>query len=402
MPSSKWFRALATLTLILLPVLAFAAAPAGPAGRNLLLNPGFERGLQGHEWMPAGWDTSDAGLSTVFFGRDTLAPHSGTHSVNIANTSTVWAFNHNWRQVVLVGREAWGKDAVFSVWTRSSGLEGRAYVMAQAYRDTVTRMAVIWGVDRDEARRRMMINPIADPILNLGWNRLTFGESETGWVRRQVRVHIPPTVNAIYVRVGLIGTGQVMFDDASLTLVPAAPQPALAANTNLLQDPGFENGALPWEWTVPPFEGAKIERDSTLAHSGRFSMRCSDMREGFTPSRMGMSHALDARPLRGKRVRVAAWFRGDSLMTTALAKIYVDTQHGMEQSGAGELLSGTFDWTHNGMEYDVPRDAEVLWAWFMLNAPCSGRMWIDDASLEVVGSTPAPATPSGAPASKRR
>ncbi len=401
MPSSMRIRALAALAFLLLPTLAFTA-PTAPPGRNLLLNPGFERGLQGHDWMPANWDTSDAGLSTVFFGRDTLAPHTGKYSVNIANTSTVWAFNHNWRQIVLVGPEAWDKDAVFSIWTRSAGVDGRAYVMVQAFRDTVTRMAVIWGVDRDEARRRMMINAIADPVLNLGWKRETFEDRDTPWVRREVRIHVPRTVNAIYVRAGLIGTGQVMFDDASLTLVPPAPLPRYALNTNILADPGFEQGADAWEWIIPPYEGAKIERDSTVSHSGRISMRCSDMTQGYTPSRMGMAQVIDARALRGKRVRIAAWFKGDSLVSTAFAKIYCDTQHGMEQSAGGELLSGTFDWTYNAMEFDVPKDVEVVWAWIMFNAPASGRIWMDDASLEVLGPAGDAAKPAGTSASKRR
>ena len=85
MPSSKWIRALVALALVTSPAFARAAAPA-PA-KNLLLNPGFERGQSGHEWMPAAWDTSDAGLTTVFFGRDTLAAHGGHYSVNVANTS---------------------------------------------------------------------------------------------------------------------------------------------------------------------------------------------------------------------------------------------------------------------------------------------------------------------------
>jgi hypothetical protein len=397
MRSSTWIRALAALVLIAVPSLSRAATlPL----HNLLLNPGFERGLQGHDWMPANWDTSDAGLSTVFFGRDTLSHHSGQYCVNIANTSNVWAFNHNWHQVVLVGREAWGKTAVFSVWSKNVGVDGRGYIMAQAYRDTVTRMAVIWGVDRDEARRRMMISPTNDPIMNLGWKRESFDDAETPWVRHEVRVRIPETVNAIYVRCGLTGTGQVMFDDASLTLVPTPPLAPVATNTNLLADPGFEAHALAWEWLVPPFEGARIERDSTVHHDGSVSMHCSNMQQGFTPSRMGMTQGLDARGLRGRHVRVSAWFKGDSLTASAVAKIYVDTQSGTEQSGAGAVLSGTFDWTYNALEYDIPKDAEVVWPYLMFEAPARGQVWMDDAKFEVLAGNSAEAAASSPPAHK--
>jgi hypothetical protein len=64
---SKFLSTLLALVLATLPITA-SAAPA----RNLLTNPGFERSLPGHDWMPAAWDTSDAGVTTAFFGRDTL------------------------------------------------------------------------------------------------------------------------------------------------------------------------------------------------------------------------------------------------------------------------------------------------------------------------------------------
>ena len=80
--------------LLLLPgiVADVTGRPASPAvrPRNLLRNPGFEQGLEGHAWMPAGWDTSQSGLPTVFFGRDTFMVHSGKYAVNIANLSTVY------------------------------------------------------------------------------------------------------------------------------------------------------------------------------------------------------------------------------------------------------------------------------------------------------------------------
>jgi hypothetical protein len=401
MRSSMWIRAFAALLFTVVPSLSHAATAATPM-RNLLLNPGFERGMQGHEWMPANWDTSDAGISTVFFGRDTLSHHSGQYSVNIANTSTVWAFNHNWRQVVLVGKEAWGKTAVFSIWTKSVGVDGRAYILVQAYRDTLTRMAVIWGVDRDEARRRMMVAATNDPILNLGWKRESFDDAETPWVRREVRVRVPESVNAIYVRGGLCGTGQVLFDDASLTLVNTPAVAPVAANTNLLTDPGFESRALAWEWLVPPFEGARIDRDSTVHHGGGTSMRCSDMAQGYTPSRMGMMQALDGRTLRGRHVRVSAWFKGDSLSSAVVAKVYSDTQHGTEQSGAGAIISGTFDWTYNSLEFDIPKDAEVVWPYLVFEAPAHGLVWMDDAGFEVLGSgTSAEAAAAPAPVGKK-
>lgn len=378
---------------------AFAHGPAAAAPRNLLANPGFEQVAPGSDWMPAAWDSSSAGLETVFFGRDTFMVHSGRYSVNVANTSTMYAMSHNWSQSVLLGPEAWGKTAVFSVWTRSNGLDGRAYILEQAYTDTVSRMAKIWGVEREEALLRLGITAINDPLRDLGWHRVQFEDPQTDWVRREARVIVRPGTNMLYVRCGLLGTGQVLFDDASVTLEPTPRAAAVAPGTNLLLDPGFEDGGLAWEWSVPPFEGARIERDTTVVHSGRVSMRALNMNDGVVTARAGLCQPVRADLLRGKRVRISAWFRGDSVSNAAFVLVGVHTRLGKQQSGTTLQLSGTFDWTKNATEFDVPEDAEQIWAWMMYNAPSSGTMWFDDASLEILGPAPRPAS---APGGRRR
>lgn len=386
MRSSFLLRAFASTALA--AVLAHApsaAAPARPAARNLLANPGFEQRLPESEWMPAAWDTSSAGLETVFFGRDSFLVHGGKYSVNVANTSTLYWMGHNWSQTVLVGREAWGRTAVFSLWTRANGLQGRAYVLAQAYTDTVSKMAVIWGVPRDEARNRLGFNGLTDPLRDLGWQRTQFEEPQTGWVRREARVIVRPGTNVIFVRCGLLGTGQVLFDDASLTLEPTPAAPPVAEGVNLLADPSFENGALAWEWAVPPFEGARIDRDTTVAHSGRASMACSRMNDGVVSARAGVCQPLRADALRGKRVRISGWFRGDSLTAGAYVLVASHSLREKRQSGTTDQLTGTFDWKYTSTEFDVPGDAVLIWAWMMLNAPVQGTLWIDDTSLEVIG-----------------
>ena len=361
-----------------------AAAPTAP-NKNLLLNPGFEKNLGSHEWMPSAWDTSEAGLSTVFFGRDTFLVHGGSHAVSIANTSTAYVMGHNWSQTLLVGREAWGKDAVLSVWTRSNGLQGRAYVMLQAYRDTITKMSRIWGVDRDAARRRMGVNQVDDPLIDLGWQRVQYDDAQSDWVRRTARVYVPYGTNVLFVRCGLFGTGQVLYDDASLTLEPAKPAVTPPVNTNLFADPGFEDGALAWEQVVPPYEGARLDRDSTVVHSGRFSLRASNMKDGLVQTRMGVVQPFSARALAGKRLRLTGWFKADSLKSTAYLKIYAHSASGLHQSPGTDLLSGTFDWTKLSIEFDVPPGTVQLWPWLVFNAPSEGTLWIDDAELVVLG-----------------
>ena len=37
------------------------------------------------------------------------------------------------------------------------------------------------------------------------------------------------------------------------------------------------------------------------------------------------------------------------------------------------------------MELDAPKDTYQVWAWLLYTAPADGRVYFDDASLEVLG-----------------
>jgi hypothetical protein len=398
MPRSLFGLALlafVSLLAIAPPVARAAAAPA-PSG-ELLANPGFESPLDEHPWMPADWDTSLTALPTVFFGRDTFLAHGGRWAVNVANTSTLVPTWHNWNQAIVVGPEVWGKDLVLSVWTRSNGLQGRAYIMLQAYRDTIGKMAKTWGLPRDPAGKRLGINKLDDPILNLGWQRRYFSDPETDWVRREVRVFVPPTVNMVYVRCGLVGTGQVIFDDASLRAEPARPAPVAAIGANLFADPGFEGDGNEWEYSLPPYAGQRIDRDTAVVHSGRASVRYSSGIEGLIQARAGACQVL-GREVAGQHVRLSAWVKTDSLkLGGAYLRLYSNSPtRGVLQSDPGDNLSLTHDWTRLAVELDVPEDAAVTWAWLAYTAPATGLVWYDDAALEVLG----PARGAAAPATK--
>jgi hypothetical protein len=348
--------------------------------------------------MPAAWDTSQTDVPTIFFGRDTFLVHSGQYAVNIANTSTLVPVWHNWSQAVVVGSETWGKDLVFSVWTRSNGLTGRAYILLQAYRDTLGKMAKIWGLSRDVTGRRLSINKMDDPLLDLGWKRLYFTDPETDWVRREVRVFVPPSVNVVYVRCGLLGTGQVIFDDASLTVVPAKPASPLPMHANLLADPGFEGDGNAWEYSMPPYDGLRIERDTTHAHSGKACIRYTSSQAGLVQARTGVCQVFDHR-LAGKRLRLSGWVKTDSLKGgLAYTRLYCNSlSQGMIQSEPGKVFSLSNDWTPVSVDLDVPADAYEIWAWFAYNVPASGLVYYDDTSLEILGPAGAASAPKPQP-----
>ena len=384
---------------------ALAVAPAGPAGApreawsaaaNRFLNPGFELSLPDHPWMPAAWDTSVSGLLSVFFGRDTFVVHGGRYAVSVANLSTLVPMAHNWSQSFIVDRNWWGKDVVYSIWTRSNGLQGRAFIRAAIYRDSLSKMARTWGVSRDHAGNALGLKPIDDPQLELGWKSLYFIDPETDWVRREVRLHIPPSSNWLRLSFGISGTGQVIFDDASLTLERAASPPALPLRTNLIKDPGFEGDGTAWEYSVPPYEGTRVERDTTLAHSGKVCMRFEDAGNGFNLVPTGACQPILNRNLGGKHVRLTGWLKTDSLSGTANLAMFFRTPQGSE-SPVPQLHSGTMDWTEISLEADTPPDTYEAWLWFMYESPARGRVYFDDVSFEVLGPAKKPEAPAPPP-----
>src|SRR6185503_7823834 len=175
---SMSLRLAACAILALGALLACPSTSRAAATGNLLANPDFETPLAGHAWMPAAWDTSWSHLPTVFFGRDTASAHGGRYCVSVANVSTLLPLWHNWSQTLLVGPEAWNKDAVFSIWTRSNGVQGRGYVLLQAYRDTIGKMSRLWSVPRDTAMRRLGFRMTSDPYVYLGMKREYFSDNE--------------------------------------------------------------------------------------------------------------------------------------------------------------------------------------------------------------------------------
>ena len=138
-------RAFALCAATLVCLLGLAGA-AHSQNRNLLGNPGFEDALGDHAWMPAAWDTSRGNTEMVFFGRDAFSARTGKFGLSVANASVTAPLWHNWSQTLYVTPDMWGKDLVFTVWSKSNGIDGRGYNSVQACRDTVGKMSLFWKI----------------------------------------------------------------------------------------------------------------------------------------------------------------------------------------------------------------------------------------------------------------
>jgi hypothetical protein len=376
-------RSLLRFTLLAALVLAASAhaAPEKPA-ENLLLNPGFEETRGG---LTVAWDSTDAGMPTVFFGRDSLERHEGASSVYVANISTAIPMWHNWSQTVLIEPSLWGKDVVLTVWTKSNGVSGRAYVLLQCFKDTVGAYAKSHEITRDEAEMRMGMPKTWDPIVSVDWRRLYFTEESTEWVKREVRAHVPRRTNVITARLGIFGTGQVFFDDATLTAVPARRPPPLPMRTNLLRDPSFEGDGNLWEYSMPPYSGLRVEIDTTTGRTGRHSARFSQGATGLIHARAGVAQAVHHPDLGGKRFRAGGWCKLDSLKGITYMRTYSHSPDTVRLGPMFGRFSFSQGWTKAEEEFETLPGTVELWVWAVYNVPADGIVWWDDLYLEYLG-----------------
>jgi hypothetical protein len=297
----------------------------------------------------------------------------------------VW---HNWNQMISNAGNLVNKDLELTAWVRSSqmGGGGRGYVMLQAYRDTVMNKALAEGITREQARVQMGYKFADDPQLETGWARRYFSGDLEEWTPLKVRMHVPPTTNLVVIRLGIFGSGQVWFDDAQLAVRPAATTP-IALGKNLLANPGFERVLDEWEFSMPPTPQATIQRDSTVARTGRFSAKFTSPVKAAFQTYMNACQVWNARNLSGRRVRLSGWGKTQDLTDSAYLSVFSTGLYGVEGSLAGDAFTGTRDWSFYSVEFDVPKDTYTVWARAGMQAS-PGTTWWDDLKFEVLGSTP--------------
>lgn len=176
-------------------------------------------------------------------------------------------------------------------------------------------------------------------------------------------------------------------------LLPVAWPPAHAADAPL--------GTLSPEWSfmgnggplaLPGRCDVGIDRQKAGDGAELYSIRCSN---GALPSFGGARRSFDARPYRGKRVRVSA-----QLMATGIEPVndrrYADvvSEAGL-WIGVGALsdglksgrmedrtIKGSTDWETRDFVVDIPDDANQLQAGYWMQG--TGRVWMRDLKVEEV------------------
>jgi C-terminal processing protease CtpA/Prc len=150
--------------------------------------------------------------------------------------------------------------------------------------------------------------------------------------------------------------------------------------------------ALPGEPTVAGWSGNdlvggeyRVGLDRTVAHSGTSSGHITA--RSAAPDGFGMlAQSLRAEAYRGKRVRFSAYVKTRDVTGSAGIWMRVDGNGGalaFDNMGT-RPVRGTTDWHQVSIVLDVPSEADGFALGMLMTGP--GQAWIDDASLEVVGS----------------
>ena len=172
----------------------------------------------------------------------------------------------------------------------------------------------------------------------------------------------------------LLGAAAILA--ASHPAVGAASEPAGALalrGKNLLANPGLENSAG-WELI------GKAAWDSTVARSGRRSLRCTgESLEGSC----GARQVIQFDPPLRHPIRVAGWSRAEKAEVAQDYNIYLDVHHADGTPLWGQIARfapGSHDWQQAELIFDPARPVKTIEV-FVFFRKCRGTVWFDD--LEV-------------------
>ena len=187
----------------------------------------------------------------------------------------------------------------------------------------------------------------------------------------------------------------------ALTILAAEdPLAAQGAIGVAFPDLGFERPSVNypespagWFATRPGYE---VVLDSTVTHSGRFSLRSRWVSADSNASG-GASAAAPLALVRGKRVRLSAWIRTEGV-TRGSAGLRLLARGPGATPGSVLVIdsiapgpSGTSPWTRHSVEITVDARAEM--AFFGVLHKGNGTIWSDDYEFEIDGVRYVPPVP---------
>lgn len=175
------------------------------------------------------------------------------------------------------------------------------------------------------------------------------------------------------------------------------PETGPRETPKVLVNPGFENGEVgqpPAGWTAEPLSQQNGYAAALTDEQPKSSRYCLVFKRGagpFTPVPGKLNQSLNGAAFRGKRIRLRAAVRAEIIGFGAKAQLWLSVDR---QKRDNRQVRGFFDdmtdrpilsreWAYYEIIGDVEEDAEKLVLGLQFYG--SGKVWMDDVSLEIVG-----------------
>jgi tetratricopeptide (TPR) repeat protein len=211
------------------------------------------------------------------------------------------------------------------------------------------------------------------------------GDVEAAWQWLVGRQWVNPRLAQGYIETQLQAGN---FEQASLAssrfLRPIDPR---FLNPSLVFNGGFEVApdGSPLEWTIFPFDGITIERDTQVAHAGAASLHLLF----FNAGNALFGHVLQRLHPRPGRWRARAFIRTENVTSSQGIRLLISDSAAPERLYVQTpALAGTHDWTAVEAEFTVaPVTRELRIQVFRPKddnpgGQLQGSAWIDDISVE--------------------
>jgi len=151
-----------------------------------------------------------------------------------------------------------------------------------------------------------------------------------------------------------------------------------------------EKGKLPRGWTVPSYAsgvGYSATLTDLLPHGGKL---CFELRRDIVDNQEGIYGAvmqtLDAKPYRGKMVKLRAAVRAEISSVRGSAHLWIRERYEDDHAGLFEMMEDRPVVINTWQVYEISGriddDAYVINFGLLLKG--SGKAWVDDASFEIV------------------
>lgn len=377
-----------------------------PAGNNF----DFEKGM-------AGWMNGRMRLD-YYTGVDAAVVHSGRLSGYVRSVTLTSPSSGALLSGLRAGPYA-GKRLRLSAYIKARGVEGWAGLS----------MSVMGPVSASQGNSN---GPLPVPSFDNMGDRPIRGTRD--WTRYSIVLDVPAGSNFINLGLALAGKGEAWIDDVQLEEVDTGIATTGIKLVEQPQNTGFEAGLANWLVSGLLRGEYNVGVEAGVAHGGKasafikYALPMPLPGTGPTPtsavpaketnygdpssyaydvygaeaSITRLEQSLDASRYAGKRIRVSAYFKTDAVAQYAGLWVSLVSRNSNVNrlpprniSVADAPVRGTQDWQRSEVVLDVPADIHTLGYGFGLMG--SGRVWVDDMQVEVVGNDVPLTAPLGTP-----